>query len=75
MADLTFDFIGIKCPNQFWLSSVPPTNKVFKARRMFEAVSGKLMKEPEMMGSPSDLFDGKRMIYGGFEMVQRKRKG
>jgi len=27
------------------------------------------------MSEPMTLYDGKRMIYGGFEMIQRKRKG
>jgi uncharacterized protein YbaA (DUF1428 family) len=33
------------------------------------------MKDPRMASMPSTLFDGKRMIFGGFDVIQSKRKG
>jgi len=35
----------------------------------------KAMADPRMAAMPASLFDGKRMIFGGFEVIQAKRKG
>lgn len=35
----------------------------------------KAMEDPRMKNMAGDMFDGKRMIFGGFEIVQRTRKG
>ncbi|MFT6559018.1 NAD-dependent dihydropyrimidine dehydrogenase subunit PreA [Sneathiella sp.] len=37
MADLSYDFVGIKTPNPFWLASAPPTDKEINVVRAFEA--------------------------------------
>jgi len=37
MADLSYDFVGIKTPNPFWLASAPPTDKEYNVVRAFEA--------------------------------------
>ncbi len=37
MADLRTSFIGIRCPNPFWLASAPPTDKAYNVNRAFEA--------------------------------------
>ncbi|WP_169569031.1 NAD-dependent dihydropyrimidine dehydrogenase subunit PreA [Sneathiella limimaris] len=37
MADLSYDFVGIKSPNPFWLASAPPTDKEINVVRAFEA--------------------------------------
>jgi dihydropyrimidine dehydrogenase (NAD+) subunit PreA len=37
MADLTTKFLGITCPNPFWLASAPPTNTGGQVMRAFEA--------------------------------------
>ena len=37
MADLSYDFVGIKTPNPFWLASAPPTDKEVNVVRAFEA--------------------------------------
>ena len=45
---------------------------VFKSRRHRDAVNAKVMKDPrlaDMMDPKNMPFDGKRMIYGGFEVV------
>lgn len=35
----------------------------------------KAMEDPRMKDFPADLFDGKRMIFGGFDVIQSTRKG
>lgn len=35
----------------------------------------KIMEDSRMADFASDLFDGQRMILGGFEIIQSKRKG
>ena len=35
----------------------------------------RIMEDPRMAGFPGELFDGKRMIFGGFDIVQTTRKG
>ena len=45
---------------------------VFKSRAHHDRVNAKVMKDPrlaEMMDAKAMPFDGKRMIYGGFEVV------
>jgi uncharacterized protein YbaA (DUF1428 family) len=45
---------------------------VFKSRRHRDAVNAKVMKDPrlaDMMNGQSMPFDGKRMIYGGFDPI------
>ncbi len=45
---------------------------VYKSRAHRDEVNEKVMKDPrmaDMMKPESMLFDGKRMIYGGFEMI------
>jgi len=44
---------------------------VYKSRRHRDAVNAKVMKDPRMAGmSPATMpFDGKRMIYGGFQVA------
>ena len=37
MADLTYNFAGIKTPNPFWLASAPPTDKEYNVVRAFKA--------------------------------------
>ena len=37
MADLSSEFLGIKCINPFWLASAPPTDKAYNVIRAFEA--------------------------------------
>ncbi|MEO8025315.1 MAG: NAD-dependent dihydropyrimidine dehydrogenase subunit PreA [Bryobacteraceae bacterium] len=37
MADLTTNFIGIRCPNPFWLASGPPANCGEQVMRAFDA--------------------------------------
>ncbi|WP_299079534.1 NAD-dependent dihydropyrimidine dehydrogenase subunit PreA [uncultured Paraglaciecola sp.] len=37
MADLSSEFLGIKCINPFWLASAPPTDKAYNVVRAFEA--------------------------------------
>ena len=37
MADLTTNFMGIRCPNPFWLASGPPTNCGDQVMRAFDA--------------------------------------
>ena len=34
-----------------------------------------VMQDPRMADFPGELFDGKRMIFGGFDVVQATRKG
>ena len=34
-----------------------------------------VMKDPRMAAMPGSLYDGKRMIFGGFDVIQSKRKG
>jgi uncharacterized protein YbaA (DUF1428 family) len=44
---------------------------VFESRRHRDQVNAKVMADPRLakMGGPGDMpFDGKRMIYGGFEV-------
>ena len=36
MADLTTEFLEIRGPNPFWLTSAPPTDKKYNVRRAFE---------------------------------------
>ena len=33
------------------------------------------MTDPRMTAMPTTLFDGKRMIFGGFDVIQSQRKG
>jgi uncharacterized protein YbaA (DUF1428 family) len=35
----------------------------------------KALADPRMGEMPSTIYDGKRMIFGGFEVIQSKRKG
>ena len=45
---------------------------VYKSRRHRDAVNAKVMKDPRVSGSMSPAtmpFDGKRMIYGGFQIA------
>ena len=45
---------------------------VYESRALRDEVNDKVMKDPrmaEMMKPESMPFDGKRMIYGGFEML------
>ena len=43
---------------------------VYKSRKHRDQVNAKVMKDPRLAGMPPDKmpFDGKRMIYGGFEV-------
>ena len=44
---------------------------VYKSRKHRDQVNARVMKDPRLagMGDPSQMpFDGKRMIYGGFEV-------
>lgn len=40
-----------------------------------DAAWAKAMEDPRMTEFPQDLFDGKRMIFGGFDMIHRTSKG
>ncbi|MBT8456608.1 MAG: DUF1428 domain-containing protein [Rhodobacteraceae bacterium] len=40
-----------------------------------DAAWSKIMEDPRMKDFPGDLFDGKRMIIGGFDVIQHTRKG
>jgi len=54
-------------PNEVvWFSWI-----VYKSRRHRDAVNAKVMKDPRLAGmSPATMpFDGKRMIYGGFQVA------
>jgi uncharacterized protein YbaA (DUF1428 family) len=43
---------------------------VFKSRAHRDRVNAKVMKDPEMTGSPQEMpFDMKRMVYGGFKTL------
>lgn len=52
---------------------------VYKSRKQRDAVNGKVIADPrlrEMMRPKAMPFDGKRMIFGGFEtFVRLRRKG
>ena len=40
-----------------------------------DAAWARIMEDPRMKDFPGDLFDGKRMIIGGFDIIQHTRKG
>jgi uncharacterized protein YbaA (DUF1428 family) len=41
---------------------------VYQSREQRDAINAKVMADPRLKGAMSDMpFDGKRMIYGGFE--------
>ena len=40
-----------------------------------DAAWAKIMEDTRMKDFPGDLFDGKRMIIGGFDVIQHTRKG
>jgi uncharacterized protein YbaA (DUF1428 family) len=48
---------------------------LWPSKRAREAGWKKAMADPRMMPEGPDLFDGRRMIFGGFETIQVTRKG
>ena len=43
---------------------------VYESREQRDAINAKVMADPRIQASMSALpFDGKRLIYGGFEMI------
>jgi len=40
-----------------------------------DAAWEKAMDDPRMAAVPGEIFDGRRMIYGGFDVIQSSRKG
>ena len=43
---------------------------VYESREQRDSINAKVMADPRIKGSMSDMpFDGKRMIYGGFETI------
>jgi uncharacterized protein YbaA (DUF1428 family) len=56
--------VKLKPGETVWFSWI-----VFKSRRHRDRVNAKVMKDPRLAGMGPDAmpFDGKRMIYGGFE--------
>src|SRR5262245_47893635 len=57
--------VKLKKGEVVWFSYI-----VFKSRRHRDAVNKKVMKDPRLAGmSPATMpFDGKRLIYGGFQV-------
>jgi uncharacterized protein YbaA (DUF1428 family) len=57
--------VKLKKGEVVWFSYI-----VFKSRRHRDAVNAKVMKDPRVGGmSPATMpFDGKRLIYGGFQV-------
>jgi uncharacterized protein YbaA (DUF1428 family) len=58
--------VKLKAGEVVWFSWI-----VFKSRKHRDAVNARVMKDPRLasMMEPSKMpFDGKRMIYGGFEV-------
>lgn len=43
---------------------------LYESREQRDAINAAVMADPRIKGSPDDMpFDGKRMIYGGFETI------
>jgi uncharacterized protein YbaA (DUF1428 family) len=58
--------VNLKAGEVVWFSWI-----VFKSRKHRDQVNARVMKDPRLAGSmdPSKMpFDGKRMVYGGFEV-------
>jgi len=77
MADLTYNFAGIKTPNPFWLASAPPTDKEYNVVRAFEAGWGGVVwktlgEDPPIVNVSSRYgavnFNGQRMM--GFNNIE-----
>ncbi|USG63213.1 NAD-dependent dihydropyrimidine dehydrogenase subunit PreA [Sneathiella marina] len=77
MADLTYNFAGIKTPNPFWLASAPPTDKEYNVVRAFEAGWGGVVwktlgEDPPVVNVSSRYgavnFNGQRMM--GFNNIE-----
>jgi dihydropyrimidine dehydrogenase (NAD+) subunit PreA len=77
MADLSYDFAGIKSPNPFWLASAPPTDKEYNVARAFEAGWGGVVwktlgEDPEIVNVSSRYgavtLNGQRMM--GFNNIE-----
>ncbi|QYK41080.1 MAG: DUF1428 domain-containing protein [Paracoccaceae bacterium] len=48
---------------------------VWPSRAVRDAGWEKAMADPRIAAMPGDLYDGKRMIFGGFDVIQTRRKG
>ncbi|MEH6546383.1 MAG: NAD-dependent dihydropyrimidine dehydrogenase subunit PreA [Sneathiella sp.] len=77
MADLTYNFAGIKTPNPFWLASAPPTDKEYNVVRAFEAGWGGVVwktlgEDPPIVNVSSRYgavnFNGQQMM--GFNNIE-----
>lgn len=77
MADLSYDFVGIKTPNPFWLASAPPTDKEYNVVRAFEAGWGGVVwktlgEDPPVVNVSSRYgainYNGQRMV--GFNNIE-----
>jgi dihydropyrimidine dehydrogenase (NAD+) subunit PreA len=74
MADLSSDFLGIKSPNPFWLSSAPPTDKAYNVVRAFKAGwGGVVWKTLGEAGPPIVNVNGPR--YGAIWGADRRLLG
>ena len=74
MANLKSDFIVIKSPNPFWLSSAPPTDKSYNFRRAFDAGwGGVVWKTVGEEGPPIVNVNGPR--YGAIWGADRRLLG
>jgi uncharacterized protein YbaA (DUF1428 family) len=45
------------------------------SREVREAGWARAMQDPRMQGVTNEIFDGARMIYGGFEVIQSRGRG
>lgn len=77
MADLSYNFAGIKSPNPFWLASAPPTDKEYNVVRAFEAGWGGVVwktlgEDPPVVNVSSRYgavqYNGQRMM--GFSNIE-----
>ena len=74
MANLATNFVGIKCPNPFWLASAPPTDKAYNVNRAFEAGwGGVVWKTLGEAGPPVVNVNGPR--YGALLTPDRRLMG
>lgn len=74
MADLSYNFVGIKSPNPFWLASAPPTDKAYNVERAFEAGwGGVVWKTLGEEGPPVVNVNGPR--YGAIWGADRRLLG
>lgn len=74
MADISYDFVGIKSPNPFWLASAPPTDKAYNVERAFEAGwGGVVWKTLGEAGPPIVNVNGPR--YGAIWGADRRLLG